>query len=359
MDSKPLVLILAGGVGSRFWPASRERMPKQFLDLSGSGKSLLQLTYERFTSFIPAENIYVITHENYKDQTLNAILGINPDHVITEPSRNNTGASIALGSFKLSQSHPDAVCIVAPADHIISNKVEFQNALLLASEHANSHRSIITLGIKPSRPDTGYGYIEFEPNDESLIRKVKSFREKPGAATSQKFLDSGNFLWNSGIFVWKLNTIMDAFKTHAPGIFNILDKGKEKFNTNEEAGFIKQEYPKTEKISVDYAILEKADNVFTIPCDIGWSDLGTWNSLLDQSTKDESQNAILSKPVFTEDTHRTLIFSKNSKLVVVRGLEDYIIVDTDDCLMIYPKSEEQAIKSLKEKLNKEGFERYL
>ncbi len=359
MNNSPFVLIMAGGIGSRFWPASREHLPKQFLDITGAGKTLIQMTFDRFSSFIPVENIYVITHEDYKDLTLNAIPEILPDNVITEPSRNNTAASIAFASFKLFKKDPEAVCIVAPADHIIREEKEFQKVVMATCSHAAANHSILTLGIKPTRPDTGYGYIEFEHDDNSTIRKVKSFREKPNAANAQQYLTAGNFVWNSGIFIWRLDTILEAFNIHALQIYTILDKGKEIYNTDKEAGFVRSEYPRTEKISVDYAILEKADNVYTISCDIGWSDLGTWTSLYDQSAKDESQNAIMSKPVYVEDTHRTLILSGNSKLIVVKGLEDYIIVDTDDCLMIYPKSEEQAIKELKEKLKNEGLGSYL
>jgi mannose-1-phosphate guanylyltransferase len=359
MNNSPVVLIMAGGVGSRFWPASRDNQPKQFLDITGSGKSLLQMTFDRFTAFIPVENIYVITHEDYVTLTLNAIPNVQQDNIIAEPSRNNTAASIALASFKLIRKYQDGVCIVAPADHIILNEKEFRTTILTACDHAKSQHSIVTLGINPTRPDTGYGYIEFESGDESAVRQVKSFREKPNVEDARRYQASGNFVWNSGIFIWRLDTILEAYKKHAPGINEILNKGEGIYNTDRELDFIQKEYPRTEKISVDYAILEKAENVYTIPCDIGWSDLGTWASLYDQLPKDESGNAILGKPVFAEKTKHTLILSQNSKLIVVKGLEDYIIVDTDDCLMIYPKSDEQAIKELKEKLRLSGLDQYL
>ncbi|HZV69777.1 MAG TPA: sugar phosphate nucleotidyltransferase [Saprospiraceae bacterium] len=354
----PVVLIMAGGVGSRFWPSSRENLPKQFLDITGTGKTLIQMTFERFASFIPIENIYVITHENYEIQTLDSLPGLHPGNVITEPSRNNTAASIALASFKLIQKYPYAVCIVTAADHIIRDTDEFEKNIMTACDHADANFSIVTLGIKPTRPDTGYGYIEFGTDDHEIVRKVKSFREKPNATDALFYMEAGNFVWNSGIFTWRLDTILNAFKTHATGIYDLLENDKV-YNTDKEHDFIQQQYPLTEKISVDYAILERAENVFTIPCDIGWSDLGTWNSLHELSAKDEQQNAVLSKPVYLEDTQNSLIISKNSKLVVVKGLEDFIIVDTDDCLMIFPKSEEQNIKALKEKLMNEGLGRYL
>ncbi|MEO6132320.1 MAG: sugar phosphate nucleotidyltransferase, partial [Saprospiraceae bacterium] len=228
-----------------------------------------------------------------------------------------------------------------------------------ACVHAESNDSFVTLGIKPTRPDTGYGYIEFDAEDEEDIRKVKSFREKPNATDALFYMETGNFVWNSGIFIWQLKTILEAYKKHAPGIYSILNKGKDIYNTDQEAGFIRSEYPKTEKISVDYAILERADNVYTIPCEIGWSDVGTWNSLFDVSDRDEQENAVLSKAVYLDETKNSLILSKDEKLVVIKGLENYIVVDTDDCLLIFPKAEEQAIKELKEKLKEKGLDFYL
>lgn len=359
MKSEPFVLIMAGGAGSRFWPASREHLPKQFLDIMGVGKTLIQMTFERFASFIPVENIFIITHDKYRDQTIEAIPEFNPANIITEPTRNNTAASIALASLKLIRQEPDAVCIVAPSDHVISNESEFKRVVMLAAEHAGSHHSIVTLSITPSRANTGYGYIEFEKGDSNEIRKVKSFREKPDIVKATEYLKAGNFAWNSGIFIWRLDIIIESFKKHSSQIYDILSEGWDLYNTEDESGFVKREYPRTEKISIDYAILEKAENVYTIPCDIGWSDLGTWNSLFDQSQKDEHNNALLSKPIHIEDTGNSLVLSKNSKLIVIKGLEGYIIVDTDDCLMIYPKSEEQQIKALKDKLRDKGLEEYL
>lgn len=358
-NKSPYVLIMAGGVGSRFWPASREHLPKQFLDITGSGKNLIHATYDRFAEFVPAENIYVITHDYYRDQTLNAIPGIKPGNIICEPSRNNTAASIALASLKLIKHDPDGVCIVAPADHIIQNQREFQRVILLAIDHAYHNKSLITLGIKPTRSDTGYGYIEFEKEDQALIRKVKSFREKPDLQSAQQYLSAGHFVWNSGLFIWRLDEIIEAYKKHSPQIYHVLFQGDALYNTERENEFLRNEYPLTEKISVDYAILEKADNVYTIPCDIGWSDLGTWNSLYDISKKDDQENAVLSNPAYLEETKNCLVVSKNSKLIVIKGLEDFIVVDTDDCLMIYPKSEEQNIKALKEKLSSKGLDTYL
>ncbi|MDQ3016371.1 MAG: sugar phosphate nucleotidyltransferase, partial [Bacteroidota bacterium] len=327
--------------------------------ITGSGKTLLQATYDRFHHFIPADHIYIITHEYYRDQTMEAIPGFNEENIICEPSRNNTAASVALASFKLNKLDPDAVCIVSPADHIILKEDVFQQAIIDAVNHSYSFNSIITLGITPTRPDTGYGYIEFDKENNEAIRKVKSFREKPDLNSARQYLKEGNFAWNSGLFIWRLDNILNSFQAYSPQIYSVLAGGIDVYNTEQEQAFLRNEYPLTEKTSVDYAILEKAENVYTIPCDIGWSDLGTWSSLYDLSAKDENQNVALTHPVHFEDTKNTMLISSNEKLVVVRGLEDFIIVDTKDCLLIYPKSEEQNIKSLKESLNKAGLDNYL
>jgi mannose-1-phosphate guanylyltransferase len=359
MNNQPYILIMAGGIGSRFWPASREHLPKQFLDITGSGKTLLQETVDRFLRFVPLDHIFVITHTQYKDLVEESIPGLKPEQIIGEPTRNNTAASVALGSMRLSKLFKEAVCIVAPADHVIHNEEEFERVLRLACQHALQQDSIITLGITPTRPDTGYGYIEFDTEQRTEVCKAIAFKEKPDFATATQYVKAGGYAWNAGIFIWKLSTILDAFKLHAAEIYDVLIKGMDVYSTDEEAHFIRTEYPKTKKIAVDYAILEKADNVFTIPCDIGWSDLGTWNSLYDQSSKDDHQNVTLSKPVFLEETSNILLLSQSEKLIVIKGLEDFIIVDTDDCLMIYPKSEEQSIKELKERLKETGFGKFL
>jgi len=359
MKSEPFVLIMAGGVGSRFWPASREHLPKQFLDITGEGKTLIQMTFERFAAFIPVENIYIITHDKYKQQTIEAVPELSSANIITKPSRNNTAASIALASLKLIRKKEDAVCIVAPADQIIRDENEFKRVVLLAVDHAQHNHSIVTLGITPTRADTGYGYIEFDKKDQGEIRKVISFKEKPDATKAAEYVRAGNYAWNSGIFIWRLDNIIEAFKKYSSQIYDVLIEGRDVYNTEGESSFVKNEYPRTQNISVDYAILEQAENVYTIPCDIGWTDLGTWNSLFEHIEKDENDNVLLSKPIHVEQTSNSLILSKTGKLIVIKGLENFIIVDTDDCLMIYPKDEEQNIKSLKENLKRKGFDQYL
>jgi len=359
MNKSVYVLILAGGAGTRFWPASRETLPKQFLDITGTGQPLIRQTFDRFKSFIPIENIYVITHQQYGHLVLQELPELKTTQVILEPSRNNTAASIAYASMKLAKLDPDAICIVAPADHVIQNEKEFNRVIDLAIQHAEKENSLITLGIEPSRPDSGYGYIEFDKDEKEAVRKVKSFREKPDTATAEKYLQSGSFAWNAGIFIWKLDSILNAFQKHSKQIYDVLLDGIDKLNTASESEFIQTNYPKTEKISVDYAILERAQNVFTIPCEIGWTDLGTWNSLYEFSQKDSKGNAVLSKPIHLEGTSNSLVIAQNDKLIVIKGLEDFIVVDTEDCLLVYPKSDEQEIKILKEKLGKSGFNSYL
>jgi len=353
------VLILAGGAGTRFWPASRESLPKQFLDITGTGKSLIRETVDRFKEFVPVENIFIITHQNYGHLVRQVIPELQVNQVILEPSRNNTAASIAYASMKLAAIDPGATCIVAPADHIIHNGTEFKRVLDSALLHATQHESLITLGIGPTRPDTGYGYIEYDRRENTVVRKVKSFREKPNLATAENYIQSGTFAWNAGIFIWKLSSILSEYKKYAPQIYELLSQGNSTYNTEEENEFIATHYPLTDKISVDYAILEHAENVFVIPCDIGWSDLGTWNSLYDFSPKDEFGNAVLSRPVHIEETKNSLVIAQNEKLLVIKGLQDFIVVDTEDCLLIYPKADEQEIKALKDKLGQNGFETYL
>lgn len=359
MKNTTYVLILAGGAGTRFWPASRESLPKQFLDITGSGKSLIRETVDRFRETIPVENIFIITHKNYGHLVRQVIPELKENQVLLEPTRNNTAASIAYGSMKLAALNPNATCIVAPSDHIIHNGIEFNRVLDVAIQHANLHDSLITLGIEPTRPDTGYGYIEYDRNEKAEVRKVKSFREKPESKLAETYLMTKSFAWNGGIFIWKLNTILAAFQQHSTQIYNLLKQGEAVFNTDHENEFIEQEYPMTEKISVDYAILEHADNVYTIPCDIGWSDLGTWNSLYEFSEKDEKGNTVLCKPVHIEESNNSLVLAQNEKLIVIKGLDDFIVVDTEDCLLIYPKADEQEIKALKEKLGRSGFDSYL
>lgn len=350
------VAIMAGGVGSRFWPASRESLPKQFLDIIGVGKSLIRLTYERFRKILPAENILVVTNKVYKDLVAEHIPEIPEANIITEPSRNNTGPCVAYTALRLKAVNPEACFVIAPSDHIILKETFFCEKILQALDYASRHPAILTLGIQPTRPDTGYGYIESDNTEvEAGIEQVASFKEKPDKETAEYYLSQNKYYWNAGIFVWSVKTIEAAFKANAPDIIEILNAEPEKYNTIEEQDYIDRVYPQTPSISVDYAILEKADNVYTLPVDIGWSDLGTWNALYAFLDKDNDQNVVIGDQTLLINSHDCIVRTDAKKLVVIKGLEDYIVIDEKDVLLIYPKSEEQAIKQLRKSIDKAEF----
>lgn len=350
------VAIMAGGVGSRFWPASREHLPKQFLDITGIGKSLIRLTFERFSEIIPAERIFVVTNKIYKDLVAEHIPEIPEFNIITEPSRNNTAPCVAYTALRLNAINPDASFIIAPSDHIILKEELFQRNVLKALDFASREDAIITMGIKPSRPDTGYGYIESTKQEvETGIEKVNSFREKPDRETAKGYIESQNYYWNAGIFIWSVKTILKAFKNNATDIYTILTQQVDKYNTAQEQEYIDEVYPTTPSISVDYAILEKADNVYTMPMNIGWSDLGTWNALYSFMSKDENESVVVGENTVMLDANNCFVRSDAEKLVVVKGLKDYIIIDEKDVLLIYPKSEEQEIKALRKSIENKKF----
>ena len=345
-------LIMAGGVGSRFWPESRESRPKQFLDILGTGKSLIRMTFERLLPMMPAENIRVLTHEKYTGKVLEQLPEISRDQLILEPSRNNTAPCIAYAALKILKSNPESTLVITPADHIILKESLFQEKIMAAVQFAEQQNALLTLGITPTRPDTGYGYIHFDKPAYGQVHKVLQFTEKPDRATAEKLIDSGDYLWNAGIFIWKSRDILNAFTQCANEVLAPLKQGEEKLNTPEEAVFIKNTYPDTPKISIDYAIMEKADNVYTIPSDIAWSDLGTWSSVYEEREKDNNGNVTDGK-FLLEDTRNSLIRLPEGKMAVIRGLEDFIIVDDNDVLLIWPKSDEQAIKQIREKVDPE------
>lgn len=343
-------LIMAGGVGSRFWPESRESRPKQFLDILGTGKSLIRMTFERLVPIMPAENIRILTHEKYTDKVLEQLPEISRDQLILEPSRNNTAPCIAYAALKINKTNPESTLVITPADHIILKESLFQEKILAAVDFAGRNNALLTLGITPTRPDTGYGYIHFDEKADGQVHKVLQFTEKPDKPTAEKFIASGDYLWNAGIFIWKSRDILDAFSKCANDVLTPLKNGEQKLNTPEEEAFIKSTYPTTPKISIDYAIMEKADNVYTIPSDIAWSDLGTWTSVYEEREKDNAGN-VTDGQMLLEDTRNSLIRLPNGKLAVIKGLEDFIIVDDNDVLLIWPKSDEQAIKQIREKVD--------
>lgn len=338
------VAIMAGGIGSRFWPASRTARPKQFLDILGVGKSLIQLTYERFLKVCPKENIFIVTNSIYRDLVKEHLPDLTDNQILGEPSRNNTAPCIAYTAFKLQNLNPNANMIVAPSDHIILKEDAFVETVQLAVDFADKNDALLTLGIQPTRPDTGYGYIKFGGKD--AIRKVEEFKEKPNLETAKAYVDSGDYLWNAGIFVWNVQSVLAAYKKNAAAIYEILGNDNGCYNTADEQAFIDKAYPTTPKISVDFAIMETANNVYTIPSDFGWSDLGTWASLHAETEKNAEGNVIKGDKVLTLDTNNCLIRVPEGKLVVLKDLEDYIVVDEGDVLLVYPKSKEQEIKAV-------------
>jgi len=349
------VAIMAGGIGSRFWPASREERPKQFLDILGVGKSLIRLTFERFLQLCPADHIFIVTNKQYAGLVKEHLPELTDNQILTEPSRNNTAPCVAYTAFKLQALDPEANLVIAPSDHIILKEEAFIQTLKTGLSFTAQRDALLTLGITPTRPDTGYGYIEVgggpdfaeaSSGEWSGVQKVKAFREKPDRATAEQYLASGNYYWNAGIFIWKVSSLLNAFKRHASEIHRILAAGMPHYNTTQEQAFIDEAYPTTPSISVDYAIMEKAENVYTLPSDFGWSDLGTWASLHAESPKDEQGNAVQGDRVQLYDTTDSLVRVPKDKPVVLGGLEDYIEVGEGDVLLIWHKQREQEIKGI-------------
>jgi mannose-1-phosphate guanylyltransferase len=338
---------MAGGIGSRFWPMSLSTFPKQFHDILGTGKTLIQQTYDRFLPLIPKENFIVVTNEAYKNLVKEQLPDLTDNQILCEPARRNTAPCIAYATHKIAQKDPNAVCIVAPSDHLIMNQVNFLEIIQTAINTSLESNALVTLGIKPSRPDTGYGYIQFnqEPhNGVEHVRKVKTFTEKPSLEIAQEFLNSGDFYWNSGMFIWSISAISAAFEQYSPEINNLFKEGALVYNTPQETEFIQSIYPTCPNISIDYGIMEKADNVYVVLGDFGWSDLGTWGSLYTHQKHDEHGNAIVGKNVMTYDCHNNIINVPKQKLVVLQGLNDYIVVESNNTLLVCKKQDEQQIK---------------
>jgi mannose-1-phosphate guanylyltransferase len=345
MNKHQYVAIMAGGIGSRFWPMSRTNYPKQFLDILNTGKTLIQATYDRFASFIPPNNIFVVTSNDYINIVKKQLPQLPLQNILGEPSRKNTAPCIAYISFKLQQMDPHAKLIVAPADHLILDNIAFTKVCLEALAFVAKHNALITLGIQPTHPNTGYGYIQYEQHPVSdNVFKVKTFTEKPNLELARTFVSSGEFLWNSGIFVWQVKNILLAFEHFLPEMYDIFSTDKEKFNTAEEDATLNSIYPLCTNISIDFGIMEKADNVYVIPSSFGWSDLGTWNSAYENLDKDLNDNAIAGENVMVFDSHKCVVHTPNNKLVILQGLENFIVVDTKDALLICKKEKEQEIK---------------
>ncbi len=346
MNKNYYAIVMAGGVGSRFWPVSTTDFPKQFHDMLGSGETLIQKTFSRLSKLIPAENILILTNERYNDLVLTQLPMVKQEQVLLEPAMRNTAPCILYASLKIQKMNPNALMVVAPSDHWIEDETAFISNLQQCFDYCQNENALMTLGIQPTFPNTGFGYIEFNKSDSNSIKKVNQFREKPDYETAKSFLESGNFLWNGGIFIWSVKTITDAFSTFQPQMNQLFLEGFEKYNTGAESDFIHQNYALAENISIDYAILEKAKNVFVLPATFDWNDLGTWGSLHDKLEKDEQNNAIVNATVILENSSNNIIRTEGKKLVVIDGLDDYIVVDQGNTLLIYPKNKEQDIKTI-------------
>ncbi|HRS53697.1 MAG TPA: mannose-1-phosphate guanylyltransferase [Bacteroidales bacterium] len=361
MTENNYCVIMAGGVGTRFWPMSRTAKPKQFIDILGTGESLIQQTYKRFRKIFPAKNIFIVTNIAYKELVKQQINEIDDSRIICETARRNTAPCIALASYKIASLCPNANTVVAPSDHIILNDNIFIEIINSALKIVSKNDCLLTLGINPTRPDTGYGYIQFNENtcspEDNRVFKVKTFTEKPALEMAKSFINSGDFLWNSGIFIWSLQSILKAFDKYLPEINELFKEGENFYNTPLEEDFIKKTYTVCKSISVDYGIMEKADNVYVLRSNFGWSDLGTWGSLYEINKKDENGNSIVGKNVMMYDSKGCIVNIKD-KLAVIQGLEDYIIIEADNILLICKKSEEQKIRKFVNDVLVEKGEQY-
>lgn len=358
MNKDYYAVIMAGGVGSRFWPLSKKELPKQFLDLLGTGQTLIQKTYDRLSKIIPSHNIFILTNESYESLVKRDLPQITDRQIVLEPDMRNTAPCILLSALKIHKENPDARMIVAPSDHWIEDENEFSKDVKMAFEVSNRDQTIMTLGIQPGFPHTGYGYIQYDLNDKKEVKRVIRFTEKPDYNKAKEFLKAGNFLWNAGIFISRADCLINAFKTHLPKMHQILNSGCEFFNNSEETEFLKENYPKVENISIDYGIMEKASNVEVLPVKFDWNDLGSWGSLYDKMEKDKNQNVIINTQAYLEDSEENIICTPKDRVVVVRGLKDFIVVENEEILMIYPKSAEQEIKETRN-LVKEEFGSHL
>ena len=348
MNKNYYAIIMAGGIGSRFWPISRTSFPKQFIDILGTGKTLIQSTYDRFLKICPKENIFVVTNDGYIELVKTQLPDMEYSQILGEPVMRNTAPCVAYGCFKILNSNPDAIITVAPSDHLILDEPGFVNTINQALETAEKHQCLITLGIKPSRPDTGYGYIQYtELELENSFYKVKTFTEKPTLEIATSFIQSGDFLWNAGIFVWSAKAITTAFKQYLPEMTEIFEEADPVYNTEKEKAHITQVYQQCTNISIDYGIMEKADNVFVIPAEFGWSDLGTWASIYQLAEKDgEGNAAIPQEKVILYDSANCMVNVPGEKLVIIQGLQDYIVVEANNTLLICPRSQEQNVKKV-------------
>lgn len=354
---------MAGGIGSRFWPASRTAIPKQFVDVLGIGKSLLQLTFQRFLGLVKETELFVVTGPAYVELIGEQLPNLPQENILVEPNRKNTAPALAFACIKIQAQFPDANVIVAPADHLILKEESFITLIKEGINFVSQNLSLLTLGIQPTTAHTGYGYIKYntpEGNNNNAIKGVASFVEKPDAITAASYLEAGNYLWNAGIFLWNVNTFLAALEEHAVEVYDAFVPYKASVGLRDETEALDKAFEKVNDLSIDYAIMEKADNVFTLPADIGWSDLGAWNALHEVSPKRENNNVLVGcSQVALDETNQCLIKAPAGKLVVIKGLTDYLVIDENDVLMIYPRSEEQSIKQVRKYLEDNSFADFL
>lgn len=346
MKNNYYAVIMAGGIGSRFWPVSTTQFPKQFHDMLGTGQSLLQKTFSRLQKIVPSENIQVLTNERYLQLTLEQLSEITEEQVVLEPAMRNTAPCILLSALKIYKENPEGLMLVAPSDHWIEDENAFKMDVEMCFKVCSENDTLMTLGIQPTFPNTGYGYIESDKESKEAIKPVKQFREKPDYDTAKQFITEGNFLWNAGIFLWSVKSIVKAFQEHMPTMYTLFADGMEILNTSSEKDFINAHYAKAENISIDYGIMEKAHNVFVKKASFDWNDLGTWGALHDKLEKDSNNNATVRATTYLNNAGENMIFTTSEKLVVIEGLSDFIVVDKDNVLLIYPKGKEQNIKNL-------------
>lgn len=356
-------VIMAGGVGTRFWPMSTTQHPKQFLDVMGTGRTLLQQTFDRMRKTCPVDQIYIVTSTIYEGLVQQQLPEIPVENILSEPSRKNTAPCVAYASYKIHKKDPKAITVVAPSDHMVKKEDVFVKAIKACFEKAEQQNCLITLGIKPTRPDTGYGYIQFIQSDQKekdkRIHKVKTFTEKPNLEMASFFLESGDFLWNSGIFIWSTASILEALETHDPELANLFKEGWDTYGTADEQGYINAVYSRCKNISIDYSVMEKASNVYVRSSIFGWSDLGTWGSLYTHIEKDENKNAMVGKNIIGYDCHNCIVHVPKDKLVVLQGLEDYIVVESEGILMICKKQDEQQIRNFVNDVKVKKGERFV
>ena len=359
MNKNYYAIVMAGGVGSRFWPVSKTAFPKQFHDMLGSGQTLLQKTVSRLQNTIPVENIRILTNSSYTELVLEQLPQCSENQVIAEPAMRNTAPCILMASLKIHKENPNAVMIVAPSDHWIEDEGAFSSDLQTTFEFAQTNDALMTLGIIPTFPNTGYGYIEYNADGNDTVKSVHQFREKPDYETAKRFISKGNFLWNAGIFIWSSKAVLDAFQSLQPSMYALFNKGISDYNTDREAAFVAEHYELAENISVDYALMEHSHNVYVVAANFDWNDLGTWGSLYTKISEENTQNAVVNAQLLAQNANGNMIKTDTNKIVVIDSLDDYIIVEDNEILLIFPKDKEQDIKQLRQNVKDIFGENYV